>query len=237
MSVDKSRSIDEIIEEEARKGLEELWPEFKAITRPPYKEGDLVKVKINNIVSFGAFCFTVDKHQYPGLIHIASIANTFIENIEDYVRPGDEFEAKVKHIKYDNNKKMYQVEFSLLHLNLVPKNSNPFLKLSNLKDQLPERPKETDNKVIYVQRNLETESNQPITLYMKYPKDIRNILTYIANMCGILSSESEQRVLEMVEKHGIFLFTKALIEAKEEFKPDLSHYLLNEVEKKIGDGL
>ena len=246
MSGDQAKSFDERIEEELKKA-DDLWPELKGALKPPYREGDIVKVRITNIVDFGAFCVTVDQFEYNGLIHIGKIANGFIENIEDFVRVGDELDAKVVQIRHNNEKKFYQIEFSLLHLNLTPRISTPFAQLSSLKKQLEEQissdelgeskeEKKPYSMVIQVERKSKSETDS--SPYRQYPKDVRNIMIELSNICGILSPESEKRVLEMIDKHGVFLFTKSMMKAMESFKPDLSYYLLNEIEKNFsGDGL
>ena len=241
---DQAKSFDERIEEELK--AEDLWPELRGAIKPPYREGDTVRVRIVRIADYGAFCVTVDQYEYRGLIHIGKIASGFIENIEDFIRVGDELDAKVVEVRYNNKKKLYQIEFSLLHLNLTPRISTPFAQLSSLKKQLeeqmpPEELKESNNErkthniVIQVETKGRSETDTP---YSQYPKDIRNIMVELSNTCGILSPESEERVLEMINKHGIFLFTKSMMKAMESFKPDLSYYLVNEIEKNLsGDGL
>ena len=234
MSDEQTKSIDERIEEEAQR-IDNLWPELKGALKPPYKYGDIVKVRITGIVDYGAFCTTVDQYEYKGLIHIGKIAHGFIENIEDFISVGEEYEAKVLQTKYNNEKRCYNIEFSLLHLNLKPRADSPFVQLSSLKEHMTEKKEQKHRLVVQVERQEDFTESTP---YSNYPKDVRNIMIELSNTCGILSSESEKRILDLIDQHGVFLFTKSMMKALDSFKPDLSYYLVNEIEKQFsGDGL
>lgn len=58
-----------------------------------YKKGSIIKVKVTAIKHYGAFIETRDKVQ--GLIHISEIANSFIVDINYYLREGDIIEVKI----------------------------------------------------------------------------------------------------------------------------------------------
>jgi len=64
------------------------------------KQGDIVKGRITNIKSYGAFVKVEDK--YDGLIHISEVSDGFVRDIEDYLSVGDEVTVEV--IKVDNDK-------------------------------------------------------------------------------------------------------------------------------------
>ncbi|MFO7968873.1 MAG: S1 RNA-binding domain-containing protein [Bacillota bacterium] len=64
------------------------------------KQGDIVKGRITNIKSYGAFVKVEDK--YDGLIHISEISDGYVRNIEDYLSVGDEVTVEV--IKVDGDK-------------------------------------------------------------------------------------------------------------------------------------
>lgn len=63
---------------------------------------DVVKVKIVRIVSFGAFAEIIPN--VDGLIHISQIANKHIDTVSSVLKVGDEVEAKVTEIDFDNKK-------------------------------------------------------------------------------------------------------------------------------------
>ena len=69
-----------------------------------YKEGDIVKVKITKISSYGAFAY-VDE-EYNGLIHISEITDKFVRSVNDYFEIGDEINAKVIEVCNDNQLKL-----------------------------------------------------------------------------------------------------------------------------------
>ena len=63
---------------------------------------DVVKVKIVRIVSFGAFAEIIP--DVDGLIHISQIANKHIDTVSSVLKVGDEVEAKVTELDFDNKK-------------------------------------------------------------------------------------------------------------------------------------
>ena len=55
--------------------------------------GDIVEGVVSKVTKFGAF---VDlKEGKSGLVHISEIADTFVKNIDDHVKEGDEVKVKV----------------------------------------------------------------------------------------------------------------------------------------------
>lgn len=62
-----------------------------------YKEGSIIKAKVTSIKHYGAFIETRDGTQ--GLIHISEIANTFIVDINYYLKVGEIIEVKVLSVK------------------------------------------------------------------------------------------------------------------------------------------
>lgn len=54
---------------------------------------DIVEGVVSKVTKFGAF---VDlKEGKSGLVHISEIADTFVKNIDDHVKEGDEVKVKV----------------------------------------------------------------------------------------------------------------------------------------------
>lgn len=72
------------------------------IAQTKYKEGDVVKCKIVRIMSYGAFAEIMP--EVDGLIHISQIADRRIEKTEDVLSIGDEVEAKIIAINWENRK-------------------------------------------------------------------------------------------------------------------------------------
>lgn len=81
-----------------KKAEDNPWEIFKA----NYKEGDVVKVTIVSITSFGAFARIIDG--IDGLIHISQIADKKVENVRDVLSVGDEVDAKIIAINFDEKR-------------------------------------------------------------------------------------------------------------------------------------
>lgn len=67
-----------------------------------YNEGDVISVKILKIMPYGAFVSVIPG--IDGLIHISQLSNKRVANVADVVSVGDEVEAKITEIDYDNKK-------------------------------------------------------------------------------------------------------------------------------------
>ena len=77
-----------------KEGMVEALRRINLIAYPPVAEvGETYKGKVKNIVTFGAFLEIL-----PGtdaLLHISEIAHERVENVEKYLKQGDEFDVKV----------------------------------------------------------------------------------------------------------------------------------------------
>lgn len=71
---------------------EEALEEIFRLQRP--KIGEVVKGQVSSIVEFGAFV-ELEGSGWTGLIHISEISDTYVEQIEDYIQPGQNVEAMV----------------------------------------------------------------------------------------------------------------------------------------------
>lgn len=91
------------------------------------KSGDKINVKITSIASFGAFCDVVSEEGAKGLIHISEFSDYFVNDINDFVKVGEEYEVEV--ISYDSAKKQTKLSF---------KNTRPELLKSDDKPKLQE---------------------------------------------------------------------------------------------------
>lgn len=69
------------------------WEEKQQDTISKYKVGQAVKGKITGVVDFGAFMEFDDNME--GLVHISEIAWQRIDNPRDYIKIGDQVEAKI----------------------------------------------------------------------------------------------------------------------------------------------
>ncbi len=57
------------------------------------KVGDIFEGEVNRIEAYGAFVKL--NHTKDGLLHVSELANTFVKDVNDYVKMGDRFKVKV----------------------------------------------------------------------------------------------------------------------------------------------
>lgn len=81
-----------------KKAEDNPWVKLKEM----YNEGDVVTGKVKTITPFGAFVEILDG--IDGLVHISQISYDRINNIADVLTVGQEVEAKLLAIDYDNQK-------------------------------------------------------------------------------------------------------------------------------------
>lgn len=67
-----------------------------------FAEGTIVKGKVNRITTFGAF-ITLDK-DINGLIHLSEISTEKVEDVEKFLKVGQEIEAKVINVDLDEHR-------------------------------------------------------------------------------------------------------------------------------------
>lgn len=74
------------------------WEIFKA----KYSEGDVITGPVVSITSFGAFVRIIDG--IDGLVHVSQISTERVNNVADALSVGQEVEAKIVGIDFDNQK-------------------------------------------------------------------------------------------------------------------------------------
>lgn len=89
-----------------KKAEDNPWAIFSA----GYNVGDVVKVTIVSITSFGAFARIIDG--VDGLIHISQIADRKVENVKDILTVGDEVDVKI--IDIDEESKRISISMRAL---------------------------------------------------------------------------------------------------------------------------
>ncbi|MED0659252.1 MULTISPECIES: S1 domain-containing post-transcriptional regulator GSP13 [Bacillus] len=67
-----------------------------------YEVGSIVTGKVTGIQPYGAFVALDEETQ--GLIHISEITHGYVRNIEDYLKVGDEVQAKIVAIDEEDGK-------------------------------------------------------------------------------------------------------------------------------------
>ncbi|MCB9189460.1 MAG: polyribonucleotide nucleotidyltransferase [Flavobacteriales bacterium] len=96
ISIDEMENGNGLVEifSNDKEGMEEAIRRINMIAYPPVAEvGETYKAKVKNIVAFGAFCEIVPGTD--GLLHVSEIDWDRVENVEDYLKVGDEIDIKV----------------------------------------------------------------------------------------------------------------------------------------------
>ena len=81
-----------------KKDSENPWEIFCA----NYEQGQVIKVTVVSITSFGAFAQIING--VDGLIHISQIANKRVDNVAEMLKVGDEVEVKITEIDRDKKR-------------------------------------------------------------------------------------------------------------------------------------
>ena len=76
-----------------------------------YKVGDIVTGCVTGIEKYGIFVSLDD--YYSGLIHISEISDSYVRNIDDYVKIGDTIRVKI----LDVNKADFHIKLSIKNFN------------------------------------------------------------------------------------------------------------------------
>ncbi len=75
-----------------------------------YKVGDIIKVNVTGIEKYGIFVNIDD--DYNGLIHISEISDSFVRDVNDYVKVGDTINCKILEI----NNETFQMKMSIKNI-------------------------------------------------------------------------------------------------------------------------
>lgn len=82
--------------------------------------GQVIKGKVTGIQTFGAFV-ALDEKNTQGLVHISEVSNTYVKDINEFLKVGQEVEVKV--IKIDDEKK--KISLSIRALMPNPEGNKP----------------------------------------------------------------------------------------------------------------
>ncbi|MDD5173785.1 MAG: S1 RNA-binding domain-containing protein, partial [Candidatus Omnitrophica bacterium] len=77
------------------KSIEMAVAIIKGITEEP-EVGKIYRAKVKKIMNFGAFVEILPGKE--GLVHVSELSNTFVKNVEEVVKLGDEFDVKLTEI-------------------------------------------------------------------------------------------------------------------------------------------
>ena len=96
-----------------------------------YKKGDTVTGTVTGIEDYGIF-LKLDNN-YTGLVHISEISDSFVKNVNDYVKLGENISVKIIDINDDNKQLKLSIK-ALLNTNKLEESPNGF---DSLKKELP----------------------------------------------------------------------------------------------------
>jgi len=252
----KINSVDEDIQKFAEKPVDKIFTSPKDY----YKLNQLVDVKVANIQSYGAFVEILDGKGFNALLHISEIVDGYINDVKDYLEVGQVLH-KVK-ICYVDIKK---INVSSKHLHLSKKEvstettdevikipSNPPVntigeKFGSLKDKLLQRIVETTAVSVKEDKEEQSEieeifaleelSKNQEDLLKKYDKDIIQMTSYLQEELGALSKPAKLALAKIIEEHGLFNTTRAIIATQSDFKADIGLLFMQQMSNKIGEYL
>lgn len=76
-----------------------------------YKKNDIITGEVTGIENYGIFV-KIDK-EYSGLIHISEISDSFVKNVGDYAKIGNEITAEV----IETDEESHQLKLSIKKFN------------------------------------------------------------------------------------------------------------------------
>ena len=116
-----------------------------------YKVGDIITGYVTGIEKYGIFV-SIDE-QYNGLIHISEISDSYVRNIHDFVKVGEQIKAKV----IDEDISDYRIKLSIKNIEYssnplknskIEETKSGFLTLGNMLNQWIEEKNEEIRKKI-----------------------------------------------------------------------------------------
>lgn len=117
-----------------------------------YKVNDIIEGTIINIRPFGAIM--IFDNESLGLLHISEIANTFIRNINRYLKIGKTYQVKIIDIEQDgflkvSMSKISEEEKEIYRNSQVKRNpiDEKYIDFTALKEHLPEWIKEAKEEI------------------------------------------------------------------------------------------
>lgn len=102
--------------------------------------GQVIKGKVTGIQSFGAFV-ALDEKNTQGLVHISEVSNTYVKDINEFLKVGQEVEVKV--IKIDEEKK--KISLSIRALMPNPEGNKPSKADREAKGDREQQPRRRQN--------------------------------------------------------------------------------------------
>lgn len=228
-----------------------------------FKVGQLVDIQVNRIENYGVLVNTVDEYEQFGLLHISKIKrNSHISDLHDYFELGDIIKgARITKVERDGRIALttYDVKIPLKPKEpLVEESSEsmeytesfrntPFAQLSAVAETIQTIPapppvKEESQPVTPPPAPIEqeevNEQPEPVPYLEKENGEIGEMKEYISGIVGALSPAANELFNEIAKKHpSVFKMTRSVLETEREFEPDRSLAFVQDVLKRLDDGL
>jgi predicted RNA-binding protein with RPS1 domain len=194
-----------------------------------YMVGQTVRVMVTRIEPYGALIETQDGHRTPGLIHKSNIAYAYVTDPGHYFAFTDELDAEIVKVEPDGRLSLSTKGFGLkpkyqFKPAVVP---NPIV--------LDEPVKTMDKPVAEKQ-----VAEKPIALpeaVSPIPDEMKEVFQYLASIVGAVTPAAQTQFVSLVEKFGMFRFTKALTKTEEGFQKDLGLAFAKQLESSLSQSL
>ena len=186
-----------------------------------YQEGQLIEVEVTGVKDFGAFTTTTDGNRVKGLIHKSETVDDYVDNAKDYFEEGDVLKARI--INWEPEER--QMSLSTVELDLEKKeynNNNSNSKLLKLKQKLKSKEDKPEEKTIKKEINYNINENE-----------FNKIVKYLNGKIGVLSNNAKEEIIKLIDKHGVFSFTRSLENVLSDFSVDFGVILSEKIEKDL----
>lgn len=222
-------------------------------TVPPYKPNQVVPIRVTSVRPTYLLAVTEDGYEYEGLLHVSKIKlNKYVDRIEDYFEVGDQREAKILNVDNDG-----RIKFSTIGMKVPLKSEeettqqNPSINTlgTNEKLQMYQKQFEETNAQLNTPIMDKQEENA-VQVIAQTPAlsdyadsssradaEYKDLIQFINGIVGAMSPKAKDQMGKVVSRYGAVKFTMKMMEVAQGFETDPGLLFVNEVEKKIGDGL
>jgi predicted RNA-binding protein with RPS1 domain len=227
----KPKSIDAKLEKiitEGDKKLEEFKNQVYAydrltnpITLKRWRVGETVKGIINGFELFGVF---VDIGNTSGLIHMSRVRKgrqISGEDLRRYFRLGDKVEAKIDQVKPDGKLSLATFDTDLPDYWMESNEINPVMA----------------EKLAPIEQKVKEAQVFKKSVSIKDENHLQEIFTFMQSIVGVVSTETKERIKQMVNQHGMFPFMLNMAAVAKDFKVDVGLVFAKEIDAKLRDSL
>lgn len=204
-----------------------------------YLPGHRVTVKVLSVRPYGALVETTSDDRTQGLIHISQVKDHYIDDVSKYFGIDDVIED-VKILKIEKDGK----------LNLSTKDTRLPMKVKEETKLTPPvvNPEEFKPLAEMVNQYANAYSSTPVlnTLSSEdndwkddegIDADLLDMMEFIKGQVGAISPQAEELLKEIKAKQSTFNLSRAIFEVEKSFEPDLGLLYMQQVKKRLDEGL